>query len=64
MTKIEALIREAESIPPDMLDQLLDFARFLKSKHAREKMETAMLSEPALAEDWLAPEEDEAWKDL
>jgi len=29
-----------------------------------EKMETAFLSESALAKDWLTPEEDEAWKDL
>jgi hypothetical protein len=26
--------------------------------------ETALLSEPALAEDWLRPEEDEAWSSL
>ena len=26
--------------------------------------ETALLSEPALAEDWLRPEEDEAWSHL
>lgn len=26
--------------------------------------ETALLSEPALAEDWLRPEEDEAWLHL
>ena len=26
--------------------------------------ETAILSEKAFAEDWLSPEEDEAWKDL
>lgn len=29
-----------------------------------EKLETALLSESALAKDWLTPEEDEAWKDL
>lgn len=27
----------------------------------RELLETALLSEAALAEDWLRPEEDEAW---
>lgn len=26
--------------------------------------DTALLSEPSLAEDWLRPEEDEAWEDL
>jgi hypothetical protein len=32
-------------------------------RHA-ETIETALLSESALAKDWLTPEEDEAWKDL
>ena len=27
-------------------------------------METALLSEPSLAEDWLTPEEDAAWSHL
>ena len=27
-------------------------------------VETALMSEPALAEDWLRPEEDEAWSHL
>lgn len=31
---------------------------------ASEIAETALLSEPALAEDWLRPEEDEAWSYL
>ena len=26
--------------------------------------DTALLTEPSLAEDWLRPEEDEAWEDL
>ncbi|RUM58741.1 MAG: DUF2281 domain-containing protein [Persephonella sp.] len=30
----------------------------------KEKLETAILSENSLKEDWLSPEEEEAWKDL
>ena len=30
----------------------------------KEKLETAILSEKSLKEDWLSPEEEEAWKDL
>ncbi|HEU4451833.1 MAG TPA: hypothetical protein VFR81_02200 [Longimicrobium sp.] len=29
-----------------------------------EELDGALLSEPALAEDWLRPEEDAAWKHL
>ena len=32
--------------------------------HLSEGLETYLLSESALAKDWLSPEEDEAWKDL
>ena len=45
------------------------FSGALKQKLVRElkhieTIETALLSESALAKDWLTPEEDEAWKDL
>lgn len=29
-----------------------------------QRMDSALLSEPALAKDWSRPEEEEAWKDL
>jgi hypothetical protein len=64
MTKIEALMREVEGVPPEILDEILDFARFLKSKSSRDRLETAILSESVLSEDWLTPEEDQAWKHL
>lgn len=32
--------------------------------HLSEGLETYLLSESALAKDWLSPEEDEAWKGL
>jgi hypothetical protein len=68
MTRIEALIREAEDTPDALLDETLDFLRFLKARHHMdihtERIETMLLSESALAKDWLRPEEDEAWQDL
>ncbi len=64
MRKIDLLTREAEQFPEPLLDELLDFARFLKSKALRERAETALASEPTLARDWNRPEEDEAWGDL
>lgn len=68
MTQIEALIQEAEDVPEVLLDETLDFLRFLKNRYNSEArtecMETMLLSESALAKDWLCPEEDEAWRDL
>jgi hypothetical protein len=64
MTRIEALMCDAEDVP----DVLLDFLRFLKSRYQKETgtehIEPMLLSESALAKDWLRPEEDEAWKGL
>ena len=54
----------------DILKVIEDqFSGALKQKLVRElkhieTIETALLSESALAKDWLTPEEDEAWKDL
>ncbi len=64
MRKKEAAIRELEDLPAPLLEEVLDFARFLKHKAAQETMETALLSEAALGKDWLQPEEDKAWSDL
>lgn len=44
-------------------DYLLAVIQERKTKYS-EGMETYLLSESALAKDWLLPEEDEAWRDL
>ncbi len=64
MKEKEAVIREIEDLPATLLDEVLDFARFLKLRAAQENAETALLSERVLGRDWLRPEEDEAWRDL
>ena len=64
MKEKEVVIREIQNLPPDLLQEVIDFVRFLKGKAAQEKMGAAVLSEAALAKDWLRPEEDEAWRDL
>lgn len=51
-------------MPEPVLEEVLDFVRFLKVKQASELNETAMLSEPAFAKDWLRPEEEAAWQHL
>lgn len=60
----ELVIREMEGLSPLLLQEVLDFVRFLKAKTARWGLETALLSETVLSRDWLRPEEDEAWRDL
>jgi len=60
----ELVIREMEGLPTSLLQEVLDFVRFLKAKASQEGLETAVLSEPVLSRDWLRPEEDEAWRDL
>ncbi|TAK26803.1 MAG: DUF2281 domain-containing protein [Chloroflexota bacterium] len=60
----DVLLREAEGLSAPLLQEALDFMRFLKMKAAQERLETALLSQTVLEKDWLRPEEDEAWQDL
>ncbi len=64
MNKKQLIAKEIEHVPEPLLEEVLDFVRFLKSKRAEEKLETALLSESTLKKDWLRPEEDEAWVNL
>ena len=64
MNKKELIVKEIEQVPEPLLEEVLDFVRFLKTKGVREKLEITLLSELSLKKDWLRPEEDEAWQDL
>lgn len=64
MNKKELIAKEIEHVPERLLEEVLDFVRFLKSKRMGEKLESSLLSEASLKKDWLRPEEDEAWGDL
>ena len=55
-------IQELESLPDELLDEVLDFARYLKARRAR--TDDTFLSKVAIAREWNTPEEDEAWQDL
>jgi hypothetical protein len=61
---LEVLIKEVECAPEPLISEVLDFARYLKSKNIPHVDEMLLFSESALSKDWLRPEEDEAWKDL
>ena len=64
MTKKEILLREISEVPDPLLEEVLDFVHFLKSKGAKEMRDLALMSESSLIKDWLSPEEDESWQDL
>ena len=64
MSVKELLAKELENAPEPLLEEVLDFTRFLKSKRDLAGRELAILSESSLSKDWLSPEEDEAWAGL
>jgi hypothetical protein len=60
----EKILQETENAPDRILIEVLDYLQYLKLKHQQGMMETALLSESILQEDWLKPEEEAAWQDL
>ena len=64
MNKKELILNEIEKVPEPLLEEILDFVHFLKTKATVEKIGTAIVSESSLKKDWLKPEEGEAWRDL
>jgi hypothetical protein len=61
----EQLLKEIEKTSDSTLKEVLDFLLFIKSRELQqEQLGISLLSEQSLAEDWLAPEEDEAWQHL
>jgi hypothetical protein len=65
-TKIkEQLLNEIDIAPDSTLKEVLDFLLFIKTRQIQqEQLDITLLSEASLAEDWLTPEEDEAWQYL
>ncbi len=64
ISKIDQIIKELNNFPERLLDEVLDYVKYLKGKINRSIMETMMLSESSLKKDWSRPEEDEAWQNL
>jgi hypothetical protein len=72
MSTRELLLRETEEIPESLLQEVLDFLRFVKNRHypnadtGTDEVNTRNidLSKTAFAQDWDSPDEEEAWKDL
>ncbi len=64
MNTKELVKKEIEEVPETILNEVLDFIRYLKTKAVYEHMETLVTSESSLKKDWLLPEEDSAWQNL
>jgi len=64
MNRKQLIAKEIAQVPEPLLEEVLDFVRFLKSKRVQEKLETSLLSESSLKNDWLSPEEEKAWQHL
>ena len=64
MDKKASVLQEIEQAPDALLDEILDFVRYLKSKKMNDKIETLLASESSHKKDWLRPEEDIAWQNL
>lgn len=58
------ILSEMKSLPEFTLQEILDYVLFIKKRHQKISQETHLLSEESLAKDWLAPEEEAAWKNL
>ena len=64
MTTRDVLLKEIQQVPEPLLQEVLDFIRFVQVRVVGGCFETAVASEPSLSKDWLKPEEDGAWQDL
>ena len=67
MLTVEALIAESGNVrilQPVLIKSTRRALLIILDEPAHTIAETALLSEAALAEDWLRPEEDEAWSYL
>jgi hypothetical protein len=64
MTAKESLLQAVEELPPEYVADLANYAQRLRLKLAHREVPTALASQDVLAQDWLRPEEDDAWKDL
>jgi len=64
VSKKEMFLSEIEQVPESVLDEVLDFVHFLKTRIIKERFDIAIASESSLKKDWLKPEEDEAWQNL
>jgi hypothetical protein len=64
MNEKEIIVRELNRVPNSLLPKVLEFVKSVRDTSQVEQLEITLLLETAIAQDWLTPEEDEAWQDL
>lgn len=64
MNRRPLIAKEIEQVPEPLLEEVLDFVRYLKSKCTQDKLETSLLSGSSLKMDWSRAEEEKAWQHL
>jgi len=64
MSKKDMIISELNNLSENLIEEILDYINFLKTKSLKEKNELTLRSESSLRKEWLKPEEDKAWQDL
>ncbi|MEM8779716.1 MAG: DUF2281 domain-containing protein [Cyanobacteria bacterium P01_G01_bin.49] len=64
MTTKEQIIQAIEEVPEPILTKILEFIKLVKYQEPSEELDVLLLSESALAKDWLTEEEEKAWQDL
>ena len=64
MVPKEFVLREIESLPQNLLEEVADFIGYLKLKNGEKKLDITIASEYSLGKDWQRPEEEEAWRNL
>ncbi len=65
MTNRQALLKEIEHMPSNIIDEVYHYVSYLKNFKTQGKLgDITLASEQALAKDWLLPEEDAAWGNL
>jgi len=57
-------MKEIDEAPDTLVEEVIDFVKFLKHKALQDKLGTAVASESSLKKDWLLPQEESAWQDL
>ncbi|MFB6272529.1 MAG: DUF2281 domain-containing protein [Salinibacter sp.] len=62
-TETERIVEQIERLPEELQREVLDFIEFLQHR-AVQRSESVLMSEDALAKDWLTPDEDAAWQEL
>lgn len=62
--KLERLKRYKRETYDEVVNKLIKIAEVLEKEKLLEKISPALMSEKALAREWLKVEEVEAWKDL